>query len=41
MRSQGIPEAEACARLRKAAMDNGSTLAKSAQRVVDVADLLA
>jgi response regulator NasT len=41
MRSQGIAEDEAYARLRKAAMDKGLKLAEVAQRVIDVADLLA
>ena len=41
MRSQGIAEDEAYARLRKTAMDKGLKLAEVAQRVIDVADLLA
>jgi len=41
MRSQGIAEDEAYARLRKTAMDKGLKLADVAQRVIDVADLLA
>lgn len=41
MRSQGILEDEAYARLRKAAMDKGLKVAEVAQRVIDVADLLA
>ncbi|HZT56451.1 MAG TPA: ANTAR domain-containing protein [Burkholderiaceae bacterium] len=41
MRSQGIAEDEAYARLRKTAMDKGMKLADVAQRVIDVADLLA
>lgn len=41
MRSQGIPEDEAYARLRKTAMDKGLKVAEVAQRVIDVADLLA
>ena len=40
MRTQGIAEDEAYARLRKTAMDKGLKLAEVAQRVVDVADLL-
>jgi two-component system, response regulator / RNA-binding antiterminator len=40
MRSQGIGEDEAYARLRKTAMDKGLKLADVAQRVIDVADLL-
>ena len=40
MRSQGIAEDEAYARLRKAAMDKGLKVAEVAQRVIDVADLL-
>ena len=40
MRTQGIGEDEAYARLRKTAMDKGLKLAEVAQRVVDVADLL-
>lgn len=41
MRNQGITENEAYGRLRKTAMDKGIKLANVAQRVVDVADLLA
>ncbi|MBC8055935.1 MAG: ANTAR domain-containing protein [Rhizobiales bacterium] len=41
MRSQGIAEEEAYARLRKTAMDKGLKVADVAQRVIDVADLLA
>ncbi len=41
MRTQGIAEDEAYARLRKAAMDKGLKLADVAQRFIDVADLLA
>lgn len=41
MRSQGIAEDQAYSRLRKAAMDKGMKLAEVAQRVVDMADLLA
>jgi response regulator NasT len=41
MRRQGIAEEEAYARLRKTAMDKGLKLADVAQRIVDVADLLA
>ncbi len=41
MRSQGILEDEAYARLRKTAMDKGMKVADVAQRVIDVADLLA
>ena len=40
MRTQGIAEDEAYARLRKTAMDKGLKLADVARRVVDVADLL-
>lgn len=40
MRTQGIAEDEAYARLRRTAMDKGLKLAEVAQRVVDVADLL-
>lgn len=40
MRSQGIAEEEAYARLRKMAMDKGLKVAEVAQRVIDVADLL-
>lgn len=41
MRAQGISEDEAYARLRKTAMDKGLKVAEVAQRVIDVADLLA
>ena len=41
MRSQGILEDEAYARLRKTAMDKGMKVAEVAQRVIDLADLLA
>lgn len=41
MRSQGLAEDEAYARLRKTAMDKGLKVAEVAQRVIDVADLLA
>ena len=41
MRSQGILEDEAYSRLRKTAMDKGMKVAEVAQRVIDVADLLA
>ena len=40
MRTQGISEDEAYARLRKSAMDKGLKLAEVAQRVVELADLL-
>ncbi|MDL2338095.1 MAG: ANTAR domain-containing protein [Pseudomonadota bacterium] len=40
MKRQGLPESEAYALLRKAAMDKGLKLADVAQRIVDVADLL-
>ncbi len=40
MRTQGIGEDEAYARLRKSAMDKGLKLAEVAQRVVELADLL-
>ncbi len=40
MRSQGIAEDAAYARLRKTAMDKGLKVAEVAQRVIDVADLL-
>ena len=40
MRTQGIAEDQAYARLRKTAMDKGLKLSEVAQRVVDVADLL-
>lgn len=41
MRRHNLPEDEAYARLRKTAMDKGMKLAEVAQRIVDVADLLA
>ena len=41
MRSQGILEDEAYARLRKTAMDKGMKVAEVAQRLIDLADLLA
>ena len=41
MRSQGILEDEAYSRMRKTAMDKGLKVAEVAQRVIDVADLLA
>jgi response regulator NasT len=41
MHRNGIGEQEAYARLRKTAMDKGLKLADVAQRIVDVADLLA
>ena len=41
MRSQGIAEDEAYARLRKTAMDKGLKVAEVAQRVIDLAGLLA
>ncbi|OYU00428.1 MAG: response regulator [Burkholderiales bacterium PBB1] len=40
MKRQGLPEGEAYALLRKAAMDKGLKLVDVAQRIVDVADLL-
>lgn len=40
MQRHGIAEAEAYARLRKAAMDKGMKLADVAQRLLDVAELL-
>ncbi len=40
MKRQGLPEGEAYALLRKAAMDKGLKLVEVAQRIVDVADLL-
>ena len=40
MMRQGLPEADAYALLRKAAMDKGMKLVEVAQRIVDVADLL-
>lgn len=40
MRSQGLSEQQAYARLRKTAMDKGMKLAEVAQRIIDVADLL-
>ena len=41
MQRQGLTEEEAYARLRKAAMDKGLKIAEVAQRILDVADLLA
>jgi two-component system, response regulator / RNA-binding antiterminator len=41
MQRQGLSEADAYARLRKAAMDKGMKLGEVAQRMLDVADLLA
>lgn len=41
MQRQGLSEDEAYARLRKTAMDKGLRLAEVAQRILDVADLLA
>lgn len=41
MQRQGLSENEAYARLRKTAMDKGLKLAEVAQRILDVADLLA
>ena len=41
MKRQQLPESEAYALLRKAAMDKGMKLVDVAQRIVDVADLLA
>jgi len=41
MKHHGLAEADAYARLRKTAMDKGMKLAEVAQRVIDVADLLA
>jgi len=41
MQRQGLSEDEAYARLRKTAMDKGLKLAEVAQRILDVADLLA
>jgi response regulator NasT len=41
MKRQDLPESEAYALLRKAAMDKGMKLVDVAQRIVDVADLLA
>jgi response regulator NasT len=41
MQRQGLSEDEAYARLRKTAMDKGLKLADVAQRILDVADLLA
>jgi two-component system, response regulator / RNA-binding antiterminator len=41
MQRQGLSEADAYARLRKAAMDKGLKLVDVAQRMLDVADLLA
>jgi response regulator NasT len=40
MKRQSLPEGEAYALLRKAAMDKGLKLVEVAQRIVDVADLL-
>jgi two-component system, response regulator / RNA-binding antiterminator len=40
MQRQGLAEAEAYARLRKAAMDKGMKIADVAQRMLDVADLM-
>jgi two-component system, response regulator / RNA-binding antiterminator len=40
MQRQNLPEAEAYARLRKAAMDKGLKLGELAQRMLDAADLL-
>ncbi|HQS30145.1 MAG: response regulator [Polaromonas sp. 39-63-203] len=40
MQRQNLPEAEAYARLRKAAMDKGLKLGEVAQRMLDAADLL-
>lgn len=40
MTRQGLPEQEAYARLRKAAMDRGLKLSEVAQRLIDAADLL-
>ena len=40
MKRQGLPENEAYAVLRKAAMDKGLKLVEVAQRIVDVGDLL-
>jgi len=41
MKRQGLPENEAYALLRKAAMDKGLKLVDVAQRIIDVAELLA
>ena len=41
MRRQGLSEEQAYARMRKTAMDKGLKLAEVAQRMLDVADLLA
>ena len=41
MQRQGLSEDEAYARLRKTAMDKGLKVAEVAQRILDVADLLA
>ena len=41
MERQGLSEAEAYAKLRKTAMDRGLKLGEVAQRILDVADLLA
>ena len=40
MKRQGLPEGDAYALLRKAAMDKGLKMADIAQRIVDAADLL-
>lgn len=40
MQRQGLSEAEAYAKLRKAAMDKGLKLSEVAQRMLDIADLL-
>ena len=40
MQRQGINEATAYAKLRKAAMDKGLRLGEVAQRMLDAADLL-
>ncbi len=40
MSKHGLPEQEAYAKLRKAAMDKGLKLAEVAQRLLDVADML-
>ena len=41
MQRQGLTEEEAYVRLRKAAMDKGLKIAEVAQRILDIADLLA
>ena len=41
MQRQGLSEEEAYGRMRKTAMDKGLKLAEVAQRILDVADLLA